>query len=62
MNLLEQLGNRPPTKVMRHLCSNLEINARDEQASASIDEARNIPQTAPRSLLLVHCSLLAAHC
>jgi hypothetical protein len=45
VNLLEQLWNRPPTKLMRHLCSNVEINARNEQVSFLIHEARDILQT-----------------
>ena len=45
MNLFEQLRNRPPTALMRHLCANIEINTGNKQISLPIHQARDVPQT-----------------
>jgi len=53
MDLREQLWDRPPSKLTRDLCSNLEINARNKQASSTIQQARtysansSLPPAAP---------------
>jgi hypothetical protein len=43
--LFEQLRNRPPIELLRHLCANIEISAANKQVSFPIHQARDIPQT-----------------
>ena len=45
MNLLEQLRYGSPPKLTRYFCSNLKVNAGNEQVSPPIHETSDIPQT-----------------
>ena len=49
MNLLEQLRYGLPPKLTRYFCSNLKVNAGNEQVSPPIHETSDIPQTIFRS-------------
>src|SRR5579859_6620831 len=48
VNLLEQFGTGPPAKLSRHFCPNRKINPGNEQISFTINQPRDIPQTAFR--------------
>ena len=49
MNLLQQVRNRPPSELTRHLGSDLEIHAGNKQVPFPVHKARDIPKAVFRS-------------